>query len=79
MNLHIAYQAPSTIMLSQNVSITKYSLVKSICLGIMKGKGYIMGGNVSTRGGKTIPVIFARDLELMICSHILAKVGFTRS
>ena len=52
---------------SKNMSTTNSPIVQCMYLYIMKVRGYMMGENYSTRGGKMIPVIFVRYSSLMIC------------
>ena len=38
-----------------------------------KGRGYMMGGNYSIRGGKVIPVVLVMDIALLECSNIIER------
>ena len=58
MTSHIPHQVPSKITGSKNMITTNFSLVKCLCLKIMKGSRYILGEGYSTRGGNMIPVVF---------------------
>ena len=71
-NLLITHQDPSKRIGSRNTSTTNYPLVKHLCLNIVKGSSYIMGGNHYTRSRK-ICIKLISIYSLFRCYNVLRK------